>query len=126
MNIIPLDPTNIHHTHIVLSFVVQSTLDYGDLDADARLLTWQNCEGTWAAAVSDSGNAVGIVCVVSLCDTSDDALFWLEILPQYQNQGVGNILLTWAQAQAQRPLHIQSVPSAVGFYQQAGMQVAVA
>ncbi len=123
MKVIPLHQTNRHHTDIVLSMVVQSKLDYGDIDADVRLLSWQNCVGRWAVATNDRGKVVGIVCVVDLSDDDQDALLWLEVLPQEQRQGVGDMLFVWARAQTQRDLVIKSVASAKGFYQRYGVQM---
>jgi GNAT superfamily N-acetyltransferase len=121
MKVIPLHQTDSRHTHVVLSFVVQSTLDFGDIDNDVRLLSWNNNEGRWAAAIDDHGQVMGIVCVVSLSDLQQEALLWLEVLPQYQDQGIGSMLLSWAQAQAKTPMIIKSVASAIGFYHQAGV-----
>lgn len=123
MKVVPLQQTNRHHTDIVLSMVVQSTLDYGDIDADVRLLSWQNCVGRWAVATNDSGRVVGIVCVVDLNDDEKDALLWLEVLPQEQHKGVGDMLFAWARTQTQRDLVIKSVASARGFYQRYGVQL---
>lgn len=121
MNIRPLNPFNPHHTHIVVSCVVQSTLDYGDLDADARLLVWQSHQGKWAVATTDDGAIAGIVCVVNLHDRDNDALLWLEVLPHYRRNGIGTALLLWAQAQTQRELVIKSVSGAFPFYQHVGI-----
>lgn len=121
MRIIKLDPTNSMHTRIVLAMVLDSSLDYGDLDTDPRLLCWINAQGQWGIAIADSGAVAGIACVVSLCDTNGDALLWLEVLPEHQRQGNGTALLTWAQSQARQPLLIKSVAGATGFYEHAGV-----
>jgi GNAT superfamily N-acetyltransferase len=121
MKVIPLQQQDSRHTHVVLSFVVQSLLDYGDIDNDVRLLSWNNNEGQWAVAIDDQGHAMGIVCVVRLSDRQQQALLWLEVLPQYQEQGIGSKLLAWAQTQAGTSMIVKSVPSANGFYQHAGV-----
>lgn len=117
--ILPLNPNNRYHTHLVLSLVVESRLDYGDLDTDPRLLAWLNYEGRWAVALADDRRVAGIVCLVSLSDEPGDALLWLEVLPQYQHQGRGSALLNWAKEQSQQSLVIKSVTSAVDFYRRA-------
>jgi GNAT superfamily N-acetyltransferase len=97
MNIIPLNLTNQHHTQVVLSLVVQSTLDYGDLDTDARLLAWQHHQGQWIVAANDEGDIIGIACVVGLSDGKGNSLLWVEATPPYQHQGIEHELLTWMQ-----------------------------
>ncbi|NJN66693.1 MAG: GNAT family N-acetyltransferase [Chloroflexaceae bacterium] len=123
-NILPLDHTNPLHTRIVLSLVLQSTLDYGQLDSDIRLLTWQAHQGQWAVAVREGGVVAGIVCVVPLSDGPSPGLLWLEVLPRFQRQGVGTALLSWAGARTRRTLVVRSVPSATEFYRRAGARVA--
>lgn len=122
MKIVSLKPGKPQHTRIVLSMVVQSKLDYGDMDEDARLLAWHTRQGRWAVAVHKNGDIAGIACVVRLSDTGEDALLWLEVLPPYQRQGMGEALLDWAHTQARHRLSIHSVPSAEGFYQRAGVR----
>jgi GNAT superfamily N-acetyltransferase len=67
-------------------------------------------------AVNEQGFAAGIVCVVGLSDKDNDALLWLEVLPQYRGQGIGKALLLWAKGQTRDDLVIKSVPTAAGFY----------
>jgi GNAT superfamily N-acetyltransferase len=124
MNIVMLNPTSKEHTHIVLGMIINSDLDYGDLDTDARLLTWQQQQGTWATALNDYGEVVGIACIVSLSDIAGDALLWLEVLPAYRRQGYGRALLTWVYHHAQDALMIKSIPGATGFYEHVGNQEA--
>lgn len=123
MHIVPLHPASQQHTRIVLALVVQSLLDYGDIDMDPRLLVWINCQGCWAVAVADNKEVAGIVCTVHLNDSQRDALLWIEVLPHYQGQGFGKALLAWAQAQTAQPLLVRSVASAIGFYERAGVAV---
>lgn len=96
MPLTTLNPFNPQHARIVLSLVVQSTLDYGEMDADPRLDAWQQGQGRWAIAVTDQGHVAGIACTVCLDDQEANALLWLEVLPQYRRQGFGRALLAWA------------------------------
>ncbi len=121
MYIVPLDPMSETHTHIVLSMVIHSELDYGELDSDARLVAWQKHQGVWGVAVNEQGSAMGIACVVHLSDTGDDALLWLEVLPTYRRLGVGQALLRWVYRQIPHPLVIHSTPSAAPFYEHIGV-----
>lgn len=123
MNIMPLRQNNPQHTRIVLSLLIHSTLDYGerDMDQDVRLLAWHAGQGKWAAALPNRHDVAGIVCVVHLSDSDQDALLWLEVLPRYRRRGYGRALLRWAQTQTVQPLVIKSVPGAVGFYQHTGL-----
>jgi GNAT superfamily N-acetyltransferase len=123
MNILTLDYNNTHHTHLVLSFVLQSDLDYGDLDEDIRLLTWSQHQGVWAVVVNEQNIVVGIVCIVSLSDVAGNAMLWLEVLPRFRRKGYGRALVTWGQKQSQRSMIIKSVPSAVNFYRHVGVPV---
>lgn len=119
MNMIPLQFHNSHHTRIVLSFILQSELDYGNLDNDTRLAVWNQRHGKWAIALSDLGIVTGIVCVVPLSDHVEDGLLWIEVLPSFRRKGFGKALLTWATQHSyhqQYPLFIKSVPSAEAFY----------
>jgi GNAT superfamily N-acetyltransferase len=116
MNVVPLNANNPQHTRVVLALLVQSTLDYGDMDGDIRLNAWRNHQGYWAAAVDAQGYVAGIVCVMNLSDTAHHGLLWLEVLPKYQQCGVGKALLRWAQGQSHQALVIRSVPRAAGFY----------
>lgn len=124
MPLTTLNPLNPQHAHIVLAMAVQSTLDYGNMDADPRLTAWQQGQGRWAVAVTDQGTIAGIACVVRLDDQDADALLWLEVLPQYRNQGYGRALLAWAREQRPDALVIQSVSSASGFYVHCGIPTA--
>jgi GNAT superfamily N-acetyltransferase len=117
MHIIPLEHTNPQHTRAVVALVLQSTLDYGSLEADPRLLLWRAGGGRWAAAVGSDGVLQGIVVVVALDDQPADCLLWLEVLPSAQRQGIGTALLRWAQAAARQPLVLHSVASARTFYE---------
>lgn len=119
MHIIPLDPHNPQHTAIVAALVLQSTLDYGNLEDDPRLLAWSQQTGRWAvAAASDTGAVLGIACVVALDDQPADGLLWLEVLPAHQGHGVGSALLDWARSVARPVLVIHSTASARKFYEQ--------
>lgn len=120
MKIVQLNHTNPHHTHIILSLLVQSTLDYGDMDRDPRLSAWQRGQGRWAVVVNAQGCVMGIVSVVSLSDSEGDALLWLEVLPHYRKRGMGRALLSWARGQTRQNLVIKSVPTAAGFYLHCG------
>jgi GNAT superfamily N-acetyltransferase len=102
----------------------QSTLDYGEMDADPRLDAWQQGQGRWAIAVNDQGHVAGIACTVCLDDQEANALLWLEVLPQYRRQGYGRALLAWAREQEPDALVIKSVGSAVGFYNHCGIPTA--
>lgn len=123
MELLMLDCTNPHHTRLVLSFIVQSELDYGDLDDDMRLLAWNQRQGLWVVVVNDQGQAVGIACTVSLSDIEGDALLWLEVLPRFRNRGYGRSLVSWMQQHTCRRLVIKSVPGASGFYRHIGVSV---
>ena len=125
--IIPLDPTKVAHTRIVLALLVQSTLEYGeDKDRDMRLTAWERGEGRWAVAVTHQGVAQGIIACVPLDDVGRDGLLWLEVLPPYRYGGVGRALVQWARQRATTPLLVRSVRSAAGFYQRCGITVAAA
>ncbi|NJP04395.1 MAG: GNAT family N-acetyltransferase [Chloroflexaceae bacterium] len=117
MQVIPLSLTSSHHTSLVVSLVVQSMLDYGDIDHDARLLAWYQRQGAWAVAVNQQRLITGIVAVVKLSDMDRDALFWLEVRPDYRQRGYGRALLNWANQHARQPLVIRSVVGAYPFYE---------
>ena len=124
---LPLDPTDVTHTRIVLALLVQSTLEYGEeADRDMRLTAWERGEGRWAVAVTAQGVVQGIIACVPLDDVGRDGLLWLEVLPQYQHCGIGRALVQWARQRATTPLVVRSVRSAAGFYQRCGMTVAAA
>lgn len=124
IRILPLKPGNLIHTRAILSMVIQSVLDYGDMDSDTRLLAWKSGQGQWAGAFSETGRIVGVVCVVPLDDGVSSGLLWLEVLPAHQRQGIGTALFVWAQERARGNLVIKEVPSASGFYQQVGNRLA--
>jgi GNAT superfamily N-acetyltransferase len=117
MHIIPLEQNNPQHTRAVVALVLHSTLDYGSLEADPRLLLWRTSGGRWAAAIDDGGALLGIAAVVALDDQPADCLLWLEVLPAAQRQGIGTALLHWAQVAARQPLVLHSVASARAFYE---------
>lgn len=123
--ILPLDPTRVPHTRIVLALLVQSTLEYGEeADRDLRLAAWERGEGHWAVAVTAQGGVQGIVACVPLEDVGRDGLLWLEVLPLYRYSGIGRALVQWARQRATTPLVVRSVRSAAGFYQRCGIPAA--
>lgn len=113
MMLTALSPANPAHTRVVLSFVVQSCLDFGSIDNDARLVAWKQGRGEWAVSLAD-GKPVGIAWYYA------GELVWLEVLPAHQGQGHGTALLEWA-AQRTPRLRICPTEQARGFYQRKGL-----
>ena len=105
---------------LLIRFVLESLLEYAcEGDIDGRLACHRNGEGRWAVAWHDRAPA-GVACLVTLDDgpyQGYGCLYWLEVLPPFQGQGVGQALLAWAIAQTvDNPLVIASTPSAAPFY----------
>ena len=105
---------------LLIRFVLESVLQYAcEGDRDERLACRRNGEGRWAVAWYDRAPA-GVACLVTLDDgpyQGYSCLYWLEVLPPFQRQGVGQALLAWAIAQTvDNPLVIASTPSAAPFY----------
>jgi GNAT superfamily N-acetyltransferase len=105
---------------LLVRFVLESLLDYADDgDVDGRLACWSKGEGRWAVAWRDRAPA-GVACLVTLDDgpyQGERCLYWLEVLPPFQGQGIGQALLAWAIAQtAGNPLVIAATSSAAPFY----------
>lgn len=103
---------------LLVRFIAESTLDYPRVDGiDGRLHLWQQQLGCWAVAFLDR-QAAGVACIAAI-DAGRYAgatcLYWLEVLPAAQRQGVGRSLLHWACAQTERLL-IVATPGAVAFY----------
>ena len=105
---------------LLVRFVLESTLDYPSVgDVDGRLACYSHGEGCWAVAWRDRSPA-GIACITTLDDgpyQGSLCLYWLEVLPSFQRQGVGQTLLMWARAQiVDAALVIASTPQAAPFY----------
>jgi GNAT superfamily N-acetyltransferase len=105
---------------LLIRFVFESALEYpADADVDGRLACWQRGEGRWAIAWYDR-TAAGVACLVTLDDglyQGQSCLYWLEVLPPFQRQGIGRALLAWAAAQVgNEPLIVASTPQAAPFY----------
>jgi len=105
---------------LLVRFVLESTLDYApDGDVDGRLACYARGAGHWAVAWRNRSPA-GIACVVTLDDgpyQGYPCLYWLEVLPSFQGQGIGRALLAWATTQtAGTALLIAATPHAAPFY----------
>ena len=105
---------------LLVHFVVESTLEYAtDADVDGRLACYARGAGRWAVAWSDRA-AAGIACLVTLDDgphQGERCLYWLEVLPAFQGQGIGQALLAWASAQVtDTALVIAATAGSAGFY----------
>src|SRR5262245_33003851 len=89
---------------LLVHFVLESALDYGPIeDVDGRLACSSRGEARWAVAWCNSSPA-GIACLVTLDNgayQSYQCLYWLEVLPAFQGQGIGQALLAWAIAQTE-------------------------
>jgi GNAT superfamily N-acetyltransferase len=105
---------------LLVRFVFESVLDYvlvGDIDG--RLACYTRGDSRWAVAWCDRAPA-GIACITNLDDgryKGSQCLYWLEVLPPFQAQGIGKALLAWASAQTEgNSLAIAVTPTSAPFY----------
>jgi len=103
---------------LIAHFVAESGLEYPSVAGiDGRLHLWQQRLGCWAVAFLDR-QAVGIACIAAIDAgryAGETCLYWIEVLPAAQRQGVGRSLLSWTTTQIDRLL-IVATPGAAEFY----------